>query len=731
MARKATGTKEWRNRMKTWVGRVYIDGVRSGWEDLQTTDPQVAEQRLQEWLESGEPPSQAGKELFRVASERILKKQEAMKETAGRRHRLRAYCYPRIGHIEVRQLKPSNVHAVLEGMNAQRAELLEQARAHGAEAVAKAHDLSVAGVDRWLKLEEAGQLVPFAVDTVHHMRVDISRVLGALVLEDAIPGNVAEHVELPDDVEYDDRPFVVLNDEEVRRFFRRGFESELMMCCLLSREFGGQRTSDLIGADWSHYDLVNWQANIKRPKTDAEGTKKYKKRRKRRVTLMYERVWLRIPEHVRAPLIAWRETQRDPVTGALPVSGPLFPARRGKNAGKRKASRGNSWAASLRDALWEEGIIRPLPGYETAVGDARRQFCALQVDTDDTRRAVFHSFRRASVTALRKAGVPLRLAMLITGHSSESVHMGYDAADEAIEIPAGSLALGGEPSPAPSPSPPPSPAPAPGAASFAPPAPLAAPPRRAAVSPALEPAGELGGPVAALTGELLGVPPAMVAGGEAVSAAVAALMGQIGALLSAASTAGGALPPPASNGPNSPRFGLNPGISEANSPPISEGFQRRAPVGSNHRPADSKATAELASDGKGSEGVTANPPLASGAEQAIARNPGYSPEGAEAPAPAVAQLATERIGSDASAPSSAGASQAQPLGGAPDGALEALRAAAHRALADGNWTLLDSLRPVIEAEERRAADERRRASANAPVSLEVARARREERGGRR
>lgn len=741
MSRQATGSKEYRSRAKTWVGRVRgDDGKRTDWVDLCTNDETIAGKRLAAWVATGEPPSQSGKETFRTAAERILREQDGKACTADRRHRIRAYALPVIGHIEIAELKPPQIHSVLISMDRQRSLITRRAVKLGADVVADEMGLTEATLSKWIRALAAGELKTFSVDTVHHMRVDISRILGALVLEGAIPSNVAEGVELPEGVEYDDRPFVILNDDEVTRFFRRGFEAELMMACLMSREFAAQRTSDLLGADWSDYALGDctdpalvWTALVRRPKTDKEGSTKYKKRRRRRVTVMYERVRLRIPDPVRAPLAAWRETQRDPRTGELPITGPLFPAMRGKNAGKRKASRGNSWAEPLRDALWAEGIVRPLPprtengkfliGYDAAVGEARREHCAFQVDTDHTRRAVFHSFRRGSVTALIKAGVPLQIAMLITGHQSLSTFMGYNASGEALDIPIDSLATRGleiDTGPAPSPPTPPTPpAPPPGPRVVHSQAEADAlygrgvirfPAGGGAVEVTARPSPHPAAAAAGLAPAVHGLPPVEVATG------LAAVLAQLVGLLAAGAGVG-------SIGPIDPAFGSMGdaltqlgGANSAKPKARPSGFEPET-YGSGGRMGARKGSLSLTTP------PTAPPPCEPSRGSidpgSGSINPGEPLTVADGPE-LTQGLATEPAGTHGGDIASAVASPGEPIAST---YLEGLEAAARGALAEHRWGELAVLRPLIEAEVQRQ-------SATAPVSLEVVRAKRKD-GGRR
>lgn len=400
MAKKATGSIEWRKG--NWVGRIRLeDGTRSPWLSLGTTDRAVARERMDRWIGGGEPPTQPSKELFRDAAERIIDAQEkkGQKGAKERRHRIRAFALPVMGHLEVGSVTPANIHSALSRMGEQ----------------------------------EAATRTSYAADTVHHLRVDISRILRQLVLEEVLTVNVARDVELPDDIEVDDRPRVVLTDDEILQFRRRGFASELDMMALVARDLGGHRTSDLHAADWSDFDTKTWATCVvRRPKTDREGSRKGKRKGRRRATRGVVRQQMRLPASVVEPLKAWWVGQGKPTTG------PVFPLRRGPKAGQRKTGRGISYAQALRDALWAEGIVRPLPGYEAATGNARRALCALQVDTDETRAVDFHSFRRAFVTGLANSGLNLQTAMAAAGHSDPVTHGRY-ITDGVLEVPASAL----------------------------------------------------------------------------------------------------------------------------------------------------------------------------------------------------------------------------------------------------------------------------------------------------
>jgi hypothetical protein len=637
MARKSTGTKEWRSKLGTYKGRVHINGVRTEWHDLGTDDPDLADERLAEWIATGEPPKLPGRETFASAAERIIKRQEAKGEKGvqNRRHRVRTFALPVMGHIEVASIEQRHIHAALSRMGEQ------------------------VGATKEV----------YAADTVHHLRTDISRILAALKLDGVLKHNVARETELPDDVEVDDRPRVVLTDEEVMRFRRRGFEHELDMMALFARDLGGHRTSDLHAADYADFDTVEWTTClVRRPKTDREGSRKGRRKGRRRASRAYERVRIAIPESVVGPLKVWWAKAGKPTTG------PVFPLRRGPNVGKRKTGKGISYAQSLRDALWEEGIVRPLParteggkllvGYEAATGEERRLHCALQVDTDETRAVDFRSFRRAFVTGLQRAGVNEQTAMLASGHGDPKTHRRYLAAD-VVTVPAGALPGGSAPSAV-------SPA-APASSSAG--AELLA---ETSLEGAAAEESSMGGIPSATSPAVVSTSPASMPSIDAapVARGVAEVLTELLAMLRGGAVGAG----------NSPVLGLNELSAAALGQENPEEFQWRARRDSNLRPTASEGAWHVVSARNDPGGGDAEPPGESPNDPAIAQVAGYCPTLSAAPV----------------APSQ----------------LEQLRAAAKTALDDGNLDLLRGLLPLIEAESKRGA-------ASAPVSLEVVRAKRE------
>ncbi len=585
MARKQSGSKRWSPLEGSWRGRIRdAQGKRTPWCDLGTDNETLAAQKLAQWIETGIPPRAKARESFALAARRIVAEQKAsgFAGAGDRWYRIETYALPRIGHFEIEQIEQHHLKTILADM---------------------------------VKL---GLLV----DTVHHMRTDLSKIFKTLVGEGSLRHCVATGVELPDGCEHDARPRKVVSDEHVVLFLRRrGTTGELEMLVLVARWVGGQRTSDIHAGDWSHVDTVTWKTmRVRRPKTEAKaGTLPGHKKGRRRASRSFEFTEHDIPSDVVGPLRAWWEAH------GRPLSGPIFPARRGKNAGQRKVSRGISYAERWRDALWEERIASPLPGYDSAVGDERRKYCAYQSDTDETRKTDFHSIRSAYITGLARAGVNEQMAMIAAGHGGDSrTHRGYLKVDE-IAVPASAL-----PSLALPEAPPSTPPPAP-----LPPAPPSETSRLESV----------------LTG--------------------------LSVLLERALGAGAAA---ASPGPIDPAPGSIASPQNAIDPAIAEQIQRRARVDSNHRPTAPEAGWDHLRTQKDSEASAGVIPHETPSEQVV----------------------THALGHTITSQSP----------------LDSLCGTIQRAVGERDWGLARSLIDVAEAHVARLA-------ATAPVSLELARAKRE------
>lgn len=145
-------------------------------------------------------------------------------------------------------------------------------------------------------------------------------------------------------------------------------DAELQTMALVSRTLGSARTSDLHAWDWTHVDTVHWlDAHVPRPKTKSGDR-------------------MVLPDVLVPVLRAWWDSH------GRPLSGPVFPCRRGSRAGERKG-KGISHASALRDALMAAGIVRPAPGFEQATTDTeRRKLCLIQSGSTELRPLDFHSF---------------------------------------------------------------------------------------------------------------------------------------------------------------------------------------------------------------------------------------------------------------------------------------------------------------------------------------------------
>ena len=162
---------------------------------------------------------------------------------------------------------------------------------------------------------------------------------------------------------------------------------------LVSRVFGGMRTSDLHAWRWEHIDTTAWKtAKIRRPKV-------------RGLTL------IELP----TPLLPWLQLWwRE--TGSR-KAGPVFPVGRGERAAEHRGHTG--YARQLRSALLAAGVTR----------------AELHADDTETKRVDFHSFRRAFTTALMDADVVAQKAMKLAGHTKMETHMRYVDRIRALKTP--------------------------------------------------------------------------------------------------------------------------------------------------------------------------------------------------------------------------------------------------------------------------------------------------------
>lgn len=362
-ARKGSGQLIWAGN--TWSVRFWSvqDGVRvRQCVSLETDNRQIALAKAEKVVRSGDTAAAKAPETFEQAARRLVPTQGIA--TGGERmSRLERFAFPAFGGLAVTRVRPTHIRAALEAA-------LSTGRSR---------------------------------TTISHLKDDVSTVFQGLWREETVPENPADRVEVPSEAMDDDRPRVVLTDEEFATFVQAPeVADDLRLMALVSRCVGGMRTSDLHAWDWGHIDLATWRdAYIPRPKTATTDR-------------------LALPEPVVAPLQAWW------IRRGRPKSGPVFVDGYGDPWGKR------SHARRLRRQLWLAGVRR--------TSDPKT--CPLQVDTDRTRCVDFHSFRRQFCTAIASANINSQLAMKLAGHRSHQTHMRYVKLSEAVALPDGALPKG-------------------------------------------------------------------------------------------------------------------------------------------------------------------------------------------------------------------------------------------------------------------------------------------------
>lgn len=355
---------------KSWSARYWstVDGVKvRRCVTLETDNRTVARAKLARLVAGDADAADVQRaETFEEAARRIVKAhgEQGLKTWVERMSRLERFAFPELGSLAVTAVRPAHVRGVLE---------------------------------------TAAQLGRSRT-TVSHLKDDISTVLGELWRDEVVSENVALRVLVPKSAATDDRKRVILTDAEFERFMAYPDVSpELHIMALVSRAFGGMRTSDLHAWSWEHIDLTTWlDAHVPRPKTNTRDR-------------------LALPAMLVAPLQTWWDG------AGRPTKGPVFPMRHGKGAGERRGK--SSHAKRLRKALWLAGVRR---------GETPAQ-CELQTDTAQSRRVDFHSLRRAFNTALADAGVNVQTAMRLAGHRNASTHMRYVLLAERLETPDAAL----------------------------------------------------------------------------------------------------------------------------------------------------------------------------------------------------------------------------------------------------------------------------------------------------
>lgn len=363
--RKRTGTIQPRGKDGMLHARhtITIDGVSvRRWFPLGTDSKALARAKnkaLLAQLERGEIPNVAATAALETSSaafERVVDamREDGLKSWKDKRQRLRDYAEPVLGHLRIDAVRVGHIREALDSC------------------------------------KTAGK----SKQTIVHLRNDLSSVFDWLRREELIEKNPVSLVKVPKFATEDDRPRQILTDEEFVQFLGCAEVSLLLRTmALVSRVFGGMRTSDLHAWRWEHVDTNGWKtAKIRRPKV-------------RGLSL------LEMP----APLLPWLQLWwRE--TGSR-TTGPVFPVGRGDRADEARGHTG--YARQLRAALETAGITR----------------AELFADGAESRRVDFHSFRRAYVTALADSGVNAQQAMALAAHTKIETHMRYKDRTRALKTP--------------------------------------------------------------------------------------------------------------------------------------------------------------------------------------------------------------------------------------------------------------------------------------------------------
>jgi integrase len=259
----------------------------------------------------------------------------------------------------------------------------------------------------------------YSRESVVHMRATILRMLETAWREELVAENVAKRTTVPEtnDVK---KPRAVLSDEELGLLVAHPrVDAELKLLVILSRTIGGMRTGDLNRLDWSAFSPGFETCTFVRRKT----------RRKKPGPQTLD-----VPEVVRPFIDAWWRAAK------CPTEGPVFPARRGKRAGKEKLQAKQSYADRLRRELriafgllaWDESECTWKPTTDRPATPREREL----LEGSSTLQPVdFHSTRRAYATALARVGVNEQTAMVLTGHSDPRVHQRYLSALHVRALP--------------------------------------------------------------------------------------------------------------------------------------------------------------------------------------------------------------------------------------------------------------------------------------------------------
>ena len=390
--RPATGSLVWTRG--GWAARITttIDGERVRVQrQLGTTNKLAAQRKLERLLasESPTPSEPIPTESFEQAAERVHQRRVAdgVRCADDELARLRLYAFPVFGNAPAGSVTTAHVN-----------EALDYAKAQGK-----------------------------AKQTVAHVRQAVRIVFDALRREGEIAANPVDDAAMPRFRAEVRKERAVLTDEELGAYLAFVHplkqhempvrERQTMAC--VARCFGGLRTGDLHGLDWSAFDVA--QGGFEWGWAPRQKTKRPQ--------------LLEVPEMLRGILRDWWERH------GRPTAGPVFPSRRGARAGatKGKTSHALSFRRDLRRAFGVEAWNADAGEFQTARELTRRER-ELFEETEYTRPVDFHSWRRAFTQALADADVNAQHATALAGHASLAAHARYLASSGKLrKIPGAAL----------------------------------------------------------------------------------------------------------------------------------------------------------------------------------------------------------------------------------------------------------------------------------------------------
>ncbi len=376
-------------------GRVYwtrvtfdVDDVQvRKWVNLQTGDLAVAKIKIGQIVKAGTAPEDAAEivevgETFEEAARRIVGA-STIKTRGAQLARLENHVLPHFGSKPVKDVRAGDLRAALEA-------------------------LAKTGASR---------------QSCHHVRNDISVVLGELWRNDMLPENVAAKVRIPKQAKTDPRERAVLTDEELVRYLAWSHPDEKKQAAVLERQtmacvsrcFGGLRWGDIRALRWEAFETAG-----------GAFTRGWAPRKKTARPQL-----LSVPAILRPIIRDWWERR------GRPAAGLVFPTRRGETAGSERKP--GSIARNLRrDLARAFGVDVPTARQLVRSNGRRDDRLAwvpgrlpterereLLEETTYTRPVDFHSFRRAFKQGLADANVDVQQTMALSGATDMAAHARY------------------------------------------------------------------------------------------------------------------------------------------------------------------------------------------------------------------------------------------------------------------------------------------------------------------